>query len=134
MVWRTFRSRKPLRWVALAFLLASLTGFGLTYGKWEWNTLRHGSGWHRTVLDEAAKSGVPFTESISEGGISQLKLLSYDSPNTKVYVKDGDGNKWIFLFHRTADGTWTTHNGQSWEIEMIHSVFGGSAQRMVWWY
>jgi hypothetical protein len=130
----SFRMKSAKRWVYAAILLASVLFFAFTYGKWEFQTFRHGSGFHRLVMEEATQSGVPFTESIKEGGVSHLKIMGWGADQAEVYVKDGAGNKWLFHFVRSEDGTWTTYDGREWQVEMIYSQYGGNGNQRFWWY
>lgn len=122
------------RMVAAIFVVAILL-WGLTYGRWEYLSYRHGTEMERVAVFEFEAAQLPFTTILRADDIAQIKVFSYNSESAEIFLRDQHGNKWLMALQRSTDGTsWTAYHDGGWQIGMIHTTMGGGPQRAWYWY
>ena len=121
--------------IATGVIVLGILLWGLTYGRWEYLSYRHGTEMERVAVFEFEAAQLPFTTILRADDIAQIKVLSYGAETAKIFLKDRIGNKWLMGLQRSADGSsWTAYHDGVWHIEMIHSTMGGPPQRAWYWY
>jgi hypothetical protein len=130
-----YRKKKPSKWVAITLGGIACLGLLLTYGRWEFLTWRYGLELERVAVIQFEAAGLPITTILRADDIAQLKVFSCYGSKAELFLRDQEGNKWLMELQRTQDdANWTAYHDGGWQIEMIHSVMGGSAHKSFYWY
>ena len=126
---------KALGRIAAATVAGAILLWGLTYGRWEYLSYRHGTEMERVAVFEFEAAQLPIITIMRADDIAQIKVLAYNAESAKIFLKDQIGNKWLMGLLRRPDGSsWTAYHDGGWQIEMIHSTMGGGPRRAWYWY
>ncbi len=130
-----FRKNKPRKGVVIVVAAVMCLGLLLTYGRWEFITWRHGLALQVVAVAQFEAAHLPINTIERADDIAQFKVFSSSGDRAELFLRDLEGNKWLMGLQRSADPAgWTANYDGGWQIEMIHSVMGGSAHKSFYWY
>jgi hypothetical protein len=130
-----YKKVQGAKYIGLAVAVLSTALIAMTYGRWEYLSWQYGSAFEPIAVIEFEAASLPITTIRRADDIAQIKLFSLTKDRADLYLQDVEGNKWLMGLRRSADhSSWSAHVDGGWQIEMIHSTLGGSAQRAFFWY